>query len=117
MNLALAGTRLYVVDNVYFTIIDVSNPSAPLVLGTYSDSIYSGVQGIDATDSLVFLAIPTWSHLDPDAGVYIVDVTNDAQPILLKKIMVPGLTRSVIAAGNSIYAGDGDAVIDVISLQ
>ncbi len=116
IGLALAGNRLYVITTAgELKIIDVSTPSAPFVVST-SNGYYAQGISVSAAYSLVFLSVPTWNHSNQDGGVHIIDVTNTSQPIAVRTITVPGLTTSVTNAGNFVYAGDGDAWVDVIGL-
>jgi hypothetical protein len=113
IDLALTGNRLYVIGDNQLKIIDVSTPSNPQVLST-SSSYYA--QGVGAAGSLAFLVTP---YVDSGSGVHVLDVTNPAQPALLETLRAPGSSRSLAASasGDFLYAGDGDAFIDVFQLS
>jgi hypothetical protein len=107
---AVVGNQVYVIDGTQLKILNVSTPSNPTQLGV--GSAY-GAQAIDASSGMAYLAHSAISHGDPAGGLYIVDVTNAAQPTLLTQLIVPGLTRAVAATTDFVYAGDSAAVVDV----
>jgi hypothetical protein len=109
----VAGTRLYVLSGSQFKVIDVANPAAPVLL---SATASYGAQGFDVTGTLAFLASPSADSSSPVRGVYVLDVSNAAQPVLVEKIVVPGLTRTIFATSSFVYAGDEAAILDVIQL-
>ena len=110
---AVAGTRAYVLDGgLQLKIVDVSNATAPALL---SATRGFGAQGIDVAGTLAFLATPAPNH-DPAAGLYVVDVSNAAQPQLVRQVIVPGLVHTVTTANGLVYVGDGAATVDVVAL-
>ena len=110
---AVAGTRAYVLDGgLQLKIVDVSNATAPALL---SATRGFGAQGIDVAGTLAFLATPAPNH-DPAAGLYVVDVSNAAQPQLVRQVIVPGLIHTVTTANGLVYVGDGAATVDVVAL-
>ena len=110
---AVAAGRAYVLDGgLQLKIVDVSAPAAPALL---SATRGFGAQGIDVAGTLAVLATPAANH-DPTAGLYVVDVSNATAPRLVRQVMVPGTVRTVAAAGDVVYVGDGAAVVDVVAL-
>lgn len=78
--LAASGGRVYALNGTQYTIIDVSVPSTPRVLGTGSN--YSA-QGLDVSGNLLFLASP---QVDPSAqtgGLYVIDTTQPLAPVVM----------------------------------
>jgi len=113
MSLALVGSRVYAVDGAQLKIVDVATPTAPALL---SATTGYGAQGIAAAGAVVYLATPAGTHGDPNGGVRAVDVSNPAQPRVVERLVVPGLTRSVTAGAASLYAADANGIVDVISV-
>jgi hypothetical protein len=109
----VVGTRLYALSGSQFKVIDVANPAAPVLLSA-TDGY--GAQGFDVTGTRAFLASPSADPSSPVRGVYVLDVSNAAQPALVEKIVVPGLTRTIFATSTFVYAGDEAAILDVIQL-
>jgi len=109
----VVGTRANVLDGgPQLKIVDVTNPAAPALL---SATRGFGAQGIDVAGSLAFLAVPGLNH-DPAAGLYVLDVTNAAQPQLVRQVGVPGVIRKAVAGNGLVYVGDGAATVDVVGL-
>jgi hypothetical protein len=110
--LAVAGSRLYVIGDL-LKVIDVTNATAPVVR---SATTAYGAQAVQVIGTSAFLATPAINHFDLSGGVYMLDVANPAAPRLVKQIIVPGITRSLVATNGRIYAGDSAGVLDVIEL-
>jgi hypothetical protein len=96
-DIKVVGTRAYVATDAGMTILDVGNPAAPFVLGTFSKGTSSSCQGIDVGIH-VYLACQ-------EDGVLVVDASNPAAPALVGSLRLPGgLTWDVAAKGNVLYA-------------
>ena len=108
---AVAGSRLYVLDGTQLKIIDVTTPASPTLLSASSGY---GAQGLDILGNYALLATPAADHTNSNGGIYVVDVSNPAQPSLQDQIIVPGRTSSVVAASTYAYAADGAGIADVI---
>jgi hypothetical protein len=107
---AVVNTKLYLVGSQFY-IVDVTNPAVPVLL---SASNSYAAQRVAAIGSLAFLVTPAVDHTDPTGGLYVLDVSNALQPQLLKKIVVPGTSRTVIATTTMVYTGDSAATLDVV---
>lgn len=110
--ITVSGPRAYVLDNFKLTVIDIANPAAPVVLS--SGGTYGSPQKLATRGNTVYLVSPANSHTDTAGGVYVVDVTNGAAPVLVKQIIVPGLTRSVTSGSTYVLTGDTTATLDII---
>ena len=108
---AVAGSRLYVLDGAQLKIIDVTNPASPTLLSASSGY---GAGGLDILGNYALLATPAADHTNSNGGIYVVDVSNPAQPSLQDQIIVPGRTSSVVSAATYAYAADGAGIADVI---
>jgi len=115
---AVAGTRLYVLGSVMsgtqFQVVDISVPTAPVVLSTW-DGL--GAQGLDVAGTLAYLATPAIDHGGAAHGVYILDLTSATQVRQLAHVEVPGTTRAVAATTGFVYAGDSAGTVSVIALS
>jgi hypothetical protein len=116
--MAISTNRLYTVNNSsQFNIIDITDPTAPALLKstllTNSNGLSS--QAVTVTNNLAFLARPALDHTDTGGGVFVYDVSNPLNPILLKQIIVPGTARTITSNNNTVFSGDTAAVIDIIS--
>jgi hypothetical protein len=111
-DVAAAGSRLYVLDGTNLKVVDVANPAAPSLVST---SAGHGAQSVDAFGTnYALLATPGTSHSDPNGGVWVIDVTNPAQPVPYDVIIAPGRTGHVVVNGNTAYAADGAGTVDVL---
>ena len=110
-NIAVAGSRLYVLDGTQFKIIDATIPAVPTLLS--ASSAY-GAQGLDVLGNYALLATPALDHSNSNGGIYVIDVSNPAQPNLQDQIIVPGRTSSVVSAANYAYAADTAGLANVL---
>jgi hypothetical protein len=110
-SVAVAGSRLYVLDGTQFKIIDVTNPAAPTLLGATSG--YSA-QSVDILGNYALLATPAADHTSSTGGIYVINVSNPAQPTLYDQIIVPGRTASIVVAATYAYAADGAGLADTL---
>ena len=111
---AVSGTRLYVLDGSLLKIVDVSNPAAPALLSATTN--YSA-QAVAVAGTAAFLAKPALNHGDLTGGVYVIDVSNPAQPTFVDQITVAGTTRTVVAVSGFVYVGDSAAIVNVIEIR
>jgi len=111
--LATANQLIYALDGQHLKIIDATNIAAPVQLG----AVASTAQAVGVTGTWALLAQPALDHSDPGGGVYLIDVSNPAQPEVIDQAIVPGTTRSIALANNLVYAGDSASIIDVLTLS
>jgi hypothetical protein len=78
--MAASNGRLYAVNGTQYTIIDVSLPTAPRLLGTGATF---GAQGLDAVGNLLFLATPMVDLSAQTGGLYVVDTTQPQNPTVM----------------------------------
>ena len=111
-DIAVAGSRLYVLDGTQFKVVDATNPAAPALI---SASDGHSAQSVDAFgSSYALLATPAADHSNPSGGIWVIDVSNPAQPAVYDQIVVPGKTYHVTVAGSSAYAADTAGLLDVL---
>jgi len=96
---------LAVIDGQSLKIVDVTIPTAPVVLGT---STSYGAQAVDLMGNLAFLVTRQTDQLN------VVDVTVPAAPLLVRQIITPGSPAAVVATTGYAYVGDAASVVDVI---
>lgn len=106
-------TLLYYNTGAELVIADISNPSAPSLLGRWTDSNKSWLYNIQVADTLLYVP-------HGFSGVDIVDVSNAGQPVKVGKIPIRylGPTTSihdVEVAGKYAYVPQGSwfRVVDV----
>lgn len=103
--LVLAGNFVYAVTSSRVSIVDVSNPAAPVYRGSFS------VPGGDAWDVDVE---GEYAYVASNTGLHLFNVTNAASPLLVASM--PGiLPDSVTVSGNNVVITNIDRfhMIDV----
>ncbi|PYM20635.1 MAG: hypothetical protein DMD81_01615 [Candidatus Rokuibacteriota bacterium] len=110
---AAVGTRVYTIVGSQLQILDASNPAAPVLLGTTSSR---NAQYIAAAGTQVYLASPSGSHYDPNAGVHILDASVPTNVVAVTQIIVPGTVRGLTVNTGFLHASDSAALLDVIDL-
>jgi len=105
----VAGSLAYVASGESgLTIINVSNPANPVLVGRFSLSGYT--RDCSVSGSFVYLAHSL-------RGVVAVDVSNPARPRGAAWFNTPGATCGVEAAGDYIYAADQIGGLHVLSVN
>ena len=106
----VAGNRAYVAGSTGgLTIVDVSNPAAPEVMGSYVDG--GSVYGVHVTGSFAYLA-------DLEEGLEILDVSQPENPFRVGRLPDGGGLRSVAVLGGYAYlanVNDGLKIVDITS--
>ncbi|TFG40108.1 MAG: hypothetical protein E4H44_00785, partial [Candidatus Aminicenantes bacterium] len=105
--LALDGNRLFVTGfDRGLDVIDISNPSAPVVLGRASGSASSGWH-IDVEDGLAAVA---------NGQLYLLDVADPTQPTFLASLETPGEAMASIVRDRKIFVSDGSSGVSVVDV-
>ena len=89
-------------------ILDVSNPSAPVILGSYDTRGFT--EGVALFNQYVVLA-------DGPQGVQILDVSNPKSPRYVAEAYPLAYTYDVVVNGNVAYAAAGGSGLLVIDLS
>ncbi|MCF6322724.1 MAG: FG-GAP-like repeat-containing protein [Gammaproteobacteria bacterium] len=94
--------------NSRFRVIDVSDPSAPLLVASTAHN-NSRIYDVDIDGNYAYVASVN--------GLSIVDITNPTSPVTVGGVTTPGWTISVVKVGNYAYLGalasGGLEIIDV----
>jgi len=102
------------------SVIDVSDPSDPALIGSYACSIKSSFIGIDFAGKYVYLAFDDETPGNPGTGLKILDVSDPENPTEVGTYTTSefGITKSIKVRGNYAYlAGDELRIIDVSNPQ
>lgn len=105
-DLKLDGGYAYAAANIEgLQVLDVSDPTSPLLVGGYLTS--SRVVGVAVQAGVAYLA-------DAFDGLTILDVSDPQNPTFLGNYPLPGYSSSVAIVGNTAYVGgEGLAILDV----
>jgi hypothetical protein len=101
LGVAVASERAYVVDGSALRIFHVSNPAAPVLLGTIA--LPGRPRGVDVTGGLAVVAAEA-------AGVHVVDVSDPSAPVLLGSTQTRGNSSNaadLVVRESRAYVADG----------
>ncbi len=87
-------------------IIDVGNPSSPLLLST--TALGGDSRAVAVSGNYAYVAAR-------DSGVFIVDVTNANAPVKIKSLKMPS-ARGIAVAGTKVYVAASDSGMVVIDI-
>ena len=87
--------------NPNFTVLDVSDPSAPEVHARLRLSEFPSftVRGVTLSGSLAYVAARR-------SGLHIIDVSDPSAPVLLGYYQMPGYANAVAVSGSLAYVAD-----------
>jgi hypothetical protein len=107
LNLTTAGDFAYFGSGPSLLIADISDPTAPFVVGEVAfDDV---VRGIAVVGSHAYVTVS-------EAGLAVVDVTDPAAPVSIGAVDTPGAAQDVAVSGTTAFVADtgqGLRVIDV----
>ena len=109
---AAQGNYCYIGEGSTFTILDISNPSAPTPVGRVA------LPGI--IQDIAMLAVSGRQYAivaDDDAGVQVVDVTVPASPLLVGYYNTGDTALGVGALGGYAYVGNGNSGLMVLDVS
>jgi len=89
-------------------VVDVSNPSEPVLLGSYDTPGFA--KGVTVSGNVVYVA-------DGDGGLETLDVSNPAKPLLLGSIKTGGDATKVELSGNVAFVADGPGGVQLIDVS
>lgn len=114
-SVAVSGNLAYVAayDGNALTIVDVTNPAVPIIVGTVTDVALTGATGVAVVGNFAYVTAGGSNALT------VVDVTNPAAPVVVGTVTDASLAgpNGVAVSGNLAYVAAGGAnaltVVDV----
>jgi Ca2+-binding RTX toxin-like protein len=104
----VVGNLAYVADdNLGLQIIDITNPTNPIVKGNYNTSGWS--RDVQIVGNLAYVA-------DEYSGLQIIDITNPTDPILKCNYHTSNLALDVQIVGNLAYVADEYSGLQIIDI-
>ena len=88
--------------------IDVSNPAAPTLAGTYNTPGYAWSVYVSGDHAFV---------ADNVSGLQVIDISNPAAPTLAGTYDTPGLATGVYVSGDHAFVADGVSGLQVIDIS
>ena len=101
------GNRAYLAGGKVLTVVDVSNPAAPVRLGSYS--FPEKIWGIRVAGSKVYVAADLF-------GLGIVDVSNAQSPVLRGSLKLAGQAKNVALVGTTALVADHMSGLDIVDV-
>lgn len=102
------GNRAFIAGGKTLTLVDVSNPAAPVRLGSYS--FPEKIWGMRIVGSTVYVAADFY-------GLGILDVSNPASPVLRGSLKLPGQAKNVALVGTTLLVADHMSGLDIIDVS
>ena len=106
---AVAGGLLYLGIGTRIEVLDVSEPSRPLRVGS-SAPLPEQPSAIAVASGYAFVA-------DGDAGVYVLDVHDPTQPVGIGTYQPAGASQRVVVDGSTAYVAAGDAGLHILDVS
>ena len=104
-DLAVSGTTVFLAANwAGLQVVDVSNPSQPALIGSWTDGLGNQAYSVAAAGSLVYLAYA-------GSGLKVLDVSNPSAPTPIGSLGIP--TRIVTLSGSTVYLQNGHRIVVV----
>ena len=108
-DIACAGSYCYIAaGSAGLQIVNVANPGAPAIVGTYPTSSLS--QGVAILGTTAFIA-------DGGAGLLIVDVSVPSSPALLAQHDTPGTAAAVVVRNGIAYVADTASGVHLVDVS
>jgi hypothetical protein len=105
----VVGNYAYVADDSSgLRIIDISNPTAPILKGTYDTP--NGASGVQVVGNYAYVA-------DGSSGLQIIDISNPTTPTLKGNCNTSGNAYRVQVVGNYAYVADGSSGLQIIDIS
>jgi hypothetical protein len=105
----VVGNYAYVTDlDSGLQIIDISNPTNPILKGNYNTSGYA--YGVQVVSNYAYVA-------DDYKGLQIIDISNPTNPILKGNYDTPDYASGLQIVGNYAYVADGVSGLQIIDIS
>ncbi|MFA4889400.1 MAG: PKD domain-containing protein [Candidatus Omnitrophota bacterium] len=106
--ITIAGNYAYLAEGNRIEILDISNPLAPLLVGSCNDM--SGAQKVYIYENYAYVA-------DMYAGLLVIDISNPRSPVPVVRCKTMGKPSGVSVLANYAYIADSNSGIQVIDIS
>lgn len=107
--ITVQGNYAYIGVGLRLVILDVSNPAALQEAGA-TQPFEGFVEGVAVVNNIAYVACGS-------AGLYLVDVSNQAHPLKVAVYDSPGYAEGVAVSGRYAYEADGWAGMQVVDIS
>jgi hypothetical protein len=101
------GQRAYVTNGMTLTVLDITTPTTPKPIGSYT--FPERIWGLRVLDSVVYVAADRF-------GLGIVDVAPSGTATLRASVKTPGQAKSVSVSGSTVLLTDFVSGLDVVNI-
>jgi len=109
LDVAVAGDLVVAVGGPPLTVIDVSDPSSPTIVG--SDPTAFGGEAVELVDGLAYVAFYSF-------GLRVFDLSSPASPMEIGELDLGShMWREIVVAEGYVYLGGGDSGVEVIDVR
>ena len=105
---AVLGDFAYIAGGNDLEVVDVSDPTTPVEVGTLSTP--GDALGVAVSGSRAYLAAG-------DAGLHVIDISNPAAPQLLGTANTPGDAQGVAWVDGYAYVADGTSGLQIVDVR
>src|SRR3989344_5676070 len=110
----VSGRYAYVADDSATTtaglnIIDVSNPSTPVLVGRYNTA-GNRVYSVYVSGKYAYIA-------NVDSGLLILDISNPSSPVSVGSYNTSGASSGIYVSGKYAYVADSDSGLQIINVS
>jgi hypothetical protein len=99
--MTLHGKHVFLVTEAGLQVVDVTNPAAPRVVGSYRPKDFLGPVAVAGDHAYV---------VENDKLLRVLDVSNPAQPRVVGSSKLPGPVRGLAVAGKHLFVSLGDSL-------
>jgi len=110
--LYIEGNYLYIANRKYFVIADISNPRTSYIVS----SLNVGGRDVIVSGNYAYIT----KDASPNQGINIIDISNKANPVLVRTLPLAGFNRPrrMDISGNYLYATlEYDGRLDIIDIS
>ena len=121
-DVVISNNLAYVVDFGFgLVILDVSVPSHPMLLGTYSNSLlrYSGCERVALSGSIVFLLARFQSQFESQSSLYIFNATfpDNLELLGYNNMTTPFEAFGLSVIDNIVFVSDSDGYVSIVNVS
>ena len=108
----ILGGYAYIVNYSSLHVIDLSNPSEPVIVGSYQKNARYQFCNVFVSDGLAYITDVRWG------GLWIIDVSNPANPVE-KGFYYPGAgcSEGIIVDGRHAFVAHGSAGLHILDVS
>jgi len=110
----VSGNYAYVADYRGLLVIDISDPSSPVIIG----SVYTPGSATDVYVSGNYAYVADRYYYAKDFGSFqVIDISDPSSPVIIGSVDTPGIAEGVYVSGSYAYVADSYGGLQVIDIS